>query len=79
MCVVGKLSHSRAGHILIVYFYNQQVLVGSLVGYRLLLEDFWALWVNIYAYVCCYNHCHGNAVSVSRSWDNIYGHVCLLL
>jgi hypothetical protein len=78
MCFKSVLADIQYHHI---PRYNKEVFVSSLVGWLpFTVEEFWALWNNIYECVCCYNRCHGNAVKEAwASCDNIYDCVCLLL
>jgi hypothetical protein len=50
----------------------------GLVGDHLLLRDFEPY--GIFMCLCCYNSCHGNAVTgIWDLRDNIYEGVCLIL
>jgi hypothetical protein len=61
--------------------YNKQALVGSFVGYNLLLRDF-GRYVIIFINVCCYNRYHYNnfkQILGLMEYLGLYVSVCLYL
>jgi hypothetical protein len=41
------------------------------------VKGFWALWDNVYEFVCCYNRCHSDAVLGFGPYWVIFMTVCV--